>query len=130
MNHKKKRQQLPSWYTKFINLGNNKTSVNDDDMQNEESSESTVNEPSENKWDIFEYRFNIFLGSIFEWKYHRLICNQCFLLYLNTFKNGKYKKSSKASFEGLVMIISQMIYLINIYLKPNDEWVKYVALFQ
>ena len=94
MNHKKNRQQLPSWYTKFINLGNNKISVNDDDMQNEETIESTENEPSENKWNIFEHRFNIFLGSIFELKYDRLICNQCFLLYSNTSKNGKYKKSS------------------------------------
>ena len=23
------------------------------------------------------------------------------------------------------MIISQIIYFVNIYLKPNDEWVKY-----
>ena len=28
------------------------------------------------------------------------------------------------------MVISQMVYLSNIYLKPNDEWVEYVDLFQ
>ena len=35
-------------------------------------------------------------------------------------------KLIEASFEGIIMILSQIVYLVNIYLKPNDEWVEYV----